>query len=248
MQMKYGVGTDKGIVRDKNEDCHAVIDCRNKGYMVFAVADGMGGMDFGDVASKMAVEVLEKTFGGCPGTGGADPGMNKILGDMFNRINLEIIEKCVEVRSVSGMGTTLSLCVLSEGKAYTGHIGDSRVYVAGKDRIRQLTKDHSYVEELVDCGRITREQARYHPNRNIITRALGLDRDIDVDIFNFEASAGDIIMLCTDGLTNAVEDCEILEIVMNTADPAEAVQKLIDKANERGGRDNVTVQLIYMEE
>ncbi|MBN2557166.1 MAG: Stp1/IreP family PP2C-type Ser/Thr phosphatase [Clostridia bacterium] len=246
--MKYGVGTDKGMVRDRNEDCHAVIDCKDKGYMVFAVADGMGGMDFGDVASKMAIEVLEKTFGGCPDTGGLDPGMNKILVDMFNGINLEIINKCVEIKSVSGMGTTLSLCVLSDGKAYVGHIGDSRVYSAGNDRIVQQTKDHSYVEELIDCGRITREQARYHPNRNIITRALGLDRDIDVDFFEFDAAAGDIIMLCTDGLTNAVEDCEILEILMNSADPGQAVQKLIDKANERGGRDNITVQLIYMEE
>ena len=126
-------------------------------------------------------------------------------------------------------------------------MGDSRIYIIRDGKAVQVTKDHSYVEELIDSGRITREQAKIHPNRNIITRALGLDRDIQGDIDSFELMKGDYVLLCSDGVTNAVEDDEIALLAGGTDDTDESVKKLIDLANERGGRDNITVQLIYKE-
>jgi len=137
--------------------------------------------------------------------------------------------------------------VIKDNKIFIGHMGDSRIYIIRNGEAMQVTKDHSYVEELIDSGRISREQAKIHPNRNIITRALGLDRDIDVDTDVFDLVKGDCVLLCTDGLTNAVEDNELAEMAFTGGDPKKAVKKLIDKANERGGRDNITVQLFYKE-
>lgn len=246
MLIKYSTGTDKGKVRDRNEDNNIVLDCA--GYMVFAVADGMGGMDFGDVASETAVECLKKELSDCESKDFSNGFSKEKFTGIFNIINNEIIKKCFKKKSVTGMGTTLSMCVITDEKVFTGHMGDSRIYLLRNGEMCQSTKDHSYVEELIDSGRITREQAKIHPNRNIITRALGLDRDIVVDTDEFDIAKGDRILLCTDGLTNAVEDHEIAEFIMGTDEPETSVRQLIDKANERGGRDNITVQLIYKED
>lgn len=243
--MKYSTGTNKGKVRDRNEDNNIMIDCG--GYMVFAVADGMGGMDFGDVASEVAVKCIEKEFSECKKQNLNQNDMHKNFTHVFNMINSEIIHKCIEKKSVTGMGTTLSVCIATEDKIYISHMGDSRIYVIRGEKAIQVTKDHSYVEELIDSGRITREQAKSHPNRNIITRALGLDRDIVVDTDTFDLIKGDRVLLCTDGLTNAVEDHELVGFVRATENPEVAVKSMIDKANERGGRDNITVQLFYKE-
>lgn len=243
MLIKYSTGTDKGKVRDRNEDNNTVIDCNE--YKVFAVADGMGGMDFGDVASSTALDCVKNKFNDFEIRSFNEQDIKKLFDRIFNFINNEIIKKCFEKKSAAGMGTTLSICIVTDTKLFVGHMGDSRIYLIRNDGIMQITKDHSYVEELIDSGRITREQARSHPNRNIITRALGLDRDINVDTDTFDLISGDYILLCTDGLTNAVEDREIAVIVSESSDPAEAVEKLIAKANERGGMDNITVQLLY---
>lgn len=246
MLIKYGTGTDKGRVRDRNEDNSIVVDCKD--YMVFAVADGMGGMDFGDVASSTAVECIKKELSACSIENLNEETAKVIFNNLFNIVNSEIISICVEKRSVTGMGTTLSVCIMTDSRLFVGHMGDSRIYIIKNGGILQITKDHSYVEELIDCGRITREQAKSHPNRNIITRALGLDRDIVVDTGSFDMNPGDRILLCTDGLSNAVEDTEIAEIVCSGNDPQTEVGSLIDLANERGGKDNITVQLIYKED
>ena len=209
--MKYSTGTDKGKVRDRNEDNSTFIECGT--HMVFAVADGMGGMDFGDVASKIAVKGIEREFSDCGNLSFDQTDMKKIFIRIFNEINNEIIKKCIEKKSATGMGTTLSVCVIKDNKIFIGHMGDSRIYIIRNGEAMQVTKDHSYVEELIDSGRISREQAKIHPNRNIITRALGLDRDIDVDTDVFDLVKGDCVLLCTDGLTNAVEDNEMAEII-----------------------------------
>lgn len=243
--MKYSTGTDKGKVRDRNEDNSTFVECDS--YLVFAVADGMGGMDFGDVASEIAVKGIAKEFSDCSLHSFNKTDMRKIFTRIFNEINNEIIKKCIEKKSVTGMGTTLSVCVIKNEKMFVGHMGDSRIYIIRSGEAIQVTKDHSYVEELIDSGRITREQAKIHPNRNIITRALGLDRDIDVDTDAFDLVEGDRVLLCTDGLTNAVEDKELVEMACAVNEPKTAVKNMIDKANERGGRDNITLQLLYKE-
>jgi len=245
MLIRYSTGTHKGKVRDRNEDNNIVIDCDS--YKVFAVADGMGGMDFGDLASSIAIDCIKKELSDCKKQSFNKSEMKKQFIRIFNLINSEIIKECFEKKSVTGMGTTLSVCIIVEDILYISHMGDSRIYIIREDKAIQITKDHSYVEELIDSGRITREQAKSHPNRNIITRALGLDREIDVDTDTFELIKDDRVVLCTDGLTNAVEDHEIVELVIEAAGPEEAVKKLIDKANERGGRDNITVQLLLKE-
>lgn len=245
MLMKYGAGTNKGKVRERNEDNNIVLGPDENGVIVFAVADGMGGMDFGDLASKKAIEVVEEM------QKAGVPPKKKVSGfidAIFSEANKRIIKECCEKKSLYGMGTTLSFCITYKDGLAVGHIGDSRIYTAGSDGIRQITKDHSYVEDLIDSGRITREQAKHHPNRNFITRALGIDLDIVPDIFESDISGISKILLCTDGLSNAVEDEEIFEIINSTTQPQEAVDKLIDLANERGGKDNITVQLAYMEE
>lgn len=247
MQIKYGTGTNKGKIRDRNEDSFAIIDCRDNHFMVFAVADGMGGMDFGDIASSIAIKGLEKAFSDCKDIVAADADFKKMLNEIFLGANLDIIKKCNEKKSVSGMGTTLSVCIMYGDKLCLGHIGDSRIYIFRNKETIQLTKDHSYVEDLIDSGRITREQARYHPNRNIITRALGLNNEIIVDIFEVDVRKGDKILLCTDGLTNEIKNDEIMKIVSENENPDKAVEILIERANECGGKDNVTVQLIYKE-
>lgn len=245
MLIRYSTGTDRGKVRDRNEDNNIVIDCDN--FKVFAVADGMGGMDFGDVASTTAMECVKKELSGCDKQLLNGSEIKTLFTGIFNLINTEIIKICCEKESVTGMGTTLSICIIKDDKIYTGHMGDSRIYIIRDGKAIQITKDHSYVEELVDSGRITKEQAKNHPNRNIITRALGLDRDIVVDTGIYDIVSQDRIVLCTDGLTNAVEDFEMENIVSESDSPEKAVEMLIAKANERGGKDNITVQLLYME-
>jgi len=207
----------------------------------------MGGMDFGDVASAIAMACIKKELTDCKKQSFNKPEMKKLFTRIFNLINNEIIKKCFEKKSITGMGTTLSVCIVTDEKIFIGHMGDSRIYIVRGGKAIQITKDHSYVEELIDSGRITREQAKSHPNRNIITRALGLDRDIEVDTGIFDFTKGDCVLLCTDGLTNAVEDHEMAVIASESTDPAEAVSKMIAKANERGGRDNITVQVLYKE-
>jgi protein phosphatase len=202
-------------------------------------------MDFGDLASSKAVEaIIEMTSDGFPEKKKAAAFIEKL----FAKANQKVMQECCEMNSTEGMGTTLTLCIIYEDGMYVGHIGDSRIYEIWEDGIIQITKDHSYVEDLVDSGRITRKQAKTHPNRNIITKALGIDPDILPDIFEYETRKNSKILLCTDGLTNEVDDTGILDIINSSSQPQEAVDRLIEAANEGGGRDNITVQLAYMED
>jgi len=247
MQISYGTGTSRGRVREQNEDSFTVIDCRQNGFMVFAVADGMGGMDFGDLASKTAVDIVESTFGSCDKNPNTIKNIRESLFSLFNRINIEIINQSNEKESIAGMGTTMSLCFIENEWVNIAHIGDSRIYLLRGSEVIQLTKDHSYVENLVDTGRITREQARNHPDKNIITKALGIDMEIQADFCREHLRKGDRLLLCSDGLTNELDDEEISRIAGTDETPASAAGKLLEKANESGGRDNVTVLLVYID-
>ena len=248
MLIRYGTGTSRGRIREQNEDSYTIVDCMDKGFMVFAVADGMGGMDNGDVASSTAVGLVEKNYSKCIDLDESGGGICTAIRALFNQINSEIITEANSRELVSGMGTTLSMCITSNGRMYIGHIGDSRVYIIRNGTVEQLTKDHSYVEDLIDSGRITREQARNHPDKHIITKALGLDRKIEVDCLEYMLEPGDRILLCSDGLTNELDDEEICKITTDCHEPGEGAAKLLEKANELGGRDNVTVLLVYIDQ
>lgn len=247
MQIRYGTGTSKGKVREQNEDSFTVLDCREKGFMIFAVADGMGGMDFGDLASSTAVSVLKNEFNTCEHPGNTIGDIRESLKQLFQKINIEIINKSNERESIAGMGTTMSLCIIDKNWINIGHIGDSRIYLIRDNKIKQLTKDHSYVENLVDTGKITREQARSHPDKNIITKALGLEMEIDLDFFREKIEPGDAVLLCSDGLTNEIDDEGIRSLICQDNDPDKIVKELLEKANKLGGRDNVTALLVYID-
>jgi len=247
MQIRYGTGTSRGRVREQNEDSFTVADCREKGFMVFAVADGMGGMDYGDLASATAVQVLDDRCRGCDGFGNTISEVRDSFRQLFSKINIEIINKSNDKESVIGMGTTMSLCYVDMNWINIGHIGDSRIYIVRKGEIRQLTKDHSYVENLVDTGKITRAQAKNHPDKNIITKALGLDMEVESDFCREKIESGDRILLCSDGLTNELDDSEILNMIEGADDPAMAVDNLLEMANKLGGRDNITILLVYID-
>ena len=236
--MKYSAKTDIGNIKENNEDAFLTL-VDNLSCKVFAVADGMGGHDFGEEASEIAVLYIKNHY---------DYNRNlkdykKYINEIFSKINEKIYQTGLNKNSTSGMGTTLTLVIIFENKLYIGHIGDSRLYIINKE-ITQLTKDHSYVEELVDKGMITKREAKNHPKKNIITRALGTFLKIEVDIFDYELKENDIVLLCSDGLTNMVDDNEIKKIVLDTENLENANEQLVKLANLRGGYDNITIVTI----
>lgn len=240
----YGL-TDVGIKREKNEDAIS-LPSEKEGIKLFILADGMGGAKAGEKASQLAIECIrdyirlhfikiERT----------KEEIQEMIRKAMVEANRKIFELANEYQELKGMGTTVLIVLLYRGRLYIGHIGDSRVYRLRKSVLRQLTKDHSYVQELVRQGTITIEEARNHPQKNVLLRALGCDRDIMPDVITKGFVKGDIILLCSDGLTNMVEDKEIYEIIMkNTSDLKVACKMLIDTANQNGGVDNVSAIII----
>lgn len=206
--------------------------------------DGYNG---GEIASKLAVEsvksYIETNFN--LAIRKKEEIMN-FLKSAIQYANMVVYEKAKEDEDLQGMGTTLEVCFIYHNRAYIGHIGDSRIYRIRKNFIRKLTTDHSYVENLVKEGKITKEEARVHPKKNMITKALGCAPFVEPDIMVKGFQKEDIIIMTSDGLTNKVEDKEIFDIVKQDID--ESVRNLIDKANERGGNDNITAIVIYHNE
>lgn len=237
--MRIEVGTDVGLVRKINEDSYDVYECDDYAYAV--VADGMGGHLAGEVASAMAVEKIREYITKNM-TGDLDRfQIKELLSCAFHYANEEIYEySCLNER-VMGMGTTTTLCMVRDGWLIYAHVGDSRAYMINGD-IMQITRDHSYVQELVKLGLITPEEARRHPNRNQITRAMGVEQAVRVDS-GVIPYTGHTILLCTDGLFGELEDNEMRDIAEQT-EPRAAVRKLIELAKDRGGRDNITVILM----
>jgi protein phosphatase len=203
------------------------------------VADGMGGHNAGDIASELAVRTICAEI-----TNSFEQSPMKILEGAVRIANHRLRERAAEDVQLSGMGTTLVACTVMGRFLQIANVGDSRLYIINKDSIRQITRDHSLVEEMVRMGGIDRETARHHLDRNIITRAVGAADTVDVDFFQEEVHSGDIVLMCSDGLTNMVSDEEIRSIVSEDKDLESKGRRLIDSANEHGGRDNIAVILI----
>ena len=224
----YAVASDTGRRRRRNEDNYVVAP------PLFAVADGMGGAQAGEVASQLAASALE---GGDSDTRG---GIERIDA-LIQEANRRIFDRATTDPSASGMGTTMTVALVEGMTVAIGHVGDSRAYLVRGEQMEQLTDDHSLVNELLKTGKLSEAEAQVHPQRSVITRAVGTDPDVDVDGFSIEAEDGDVFLICSDGLSDMVEDEEILELVHEHRDDLEkAVKALVAAANRGGGEDNIT--------
>lgn len=240
--MKSFAITDVGKRRELNEDYIYASD-KSIGNLpnLFIVADGMGGHNAGDYASKHTVEKMAEAIEELSNE--RDIDIEEIIQEAICKANAYIYEKSKEDASLSGMGTTLVAATIKDEVVTVANIGDSRMYVVNHE-IKQITKDHSLVEEMVTMGGIDRETARNHPDKNIITRAIGVKEFVLADFFEVRLEKEDKILLCSDGLTNMLKDDEIHHIIENSKDVEEAARALIAVANENGGRDNIAVVLV----
>ncbi|MDQ3660141.1 MAG: Stp1/IreP family PP2C-type Ser/Thr phosphatase [Actinomycetota bacterium] len=232
MNTAVGVRSDVGRVREGNEDSYLAEP------PLFVIADGMGGHSAGEVASETAVKVISD---GAAQISSEDP---RSLARLLNNANAAIFTKAQSDAALRGMGTTCTLLMAGESSAHIAHVGDSRAYRLRDGAIEQLTDDHTLVGRMVREGQISLEEAQHHPQRNVITNALGLDSNIVVDLREIEARAGDRLMLCSDGLSSMVSDEDIAAAANAAEDPQEAAETLVELALEAGGEDNITVLVI----
>ena len=206
---------------------------------LFLVADGMGGHNAGDYASRLAVETIVERS-----RGSLETNPLRVLDEAVQSANGLVRQRAQEAPELQGMGTTVVAAVIDGRELYVANVGDSRLYIVNSGEIRQITKDHSWVEEMVRRGGIGKAEARNHPDKNIITRAVGAEETVRIDFFQVLLQEGDVILMCTDGLTNMLEDEEIRMTLAGARDIVEKAQGLVRAANERGGRDNISVVLI----
>jgi len=232
MKVSIGAATDIGQVREGNEDSFLVV------APLYAVADGMGGHRGGEVASSLALETVQGMFERREGS----------LADQVVEANRAVFDRSQNDRTVSGMGTTLTAALVDGNRVHLVHVGDSRAYLLRGGELAQLTEDHTLVHRMVMEGEISQEEAETHPQRSILTRALGVDQSVQVDEGDVEVSDGDRLLLCTDGLTGMVPEGQIREILLESADPQEAVEKLVKVANRAGGIDNITAVILDFSE
>ena len=230
--------TDIGKRRSANQDFVYASDqpVGNLSNMLI-VADGMGGHNAGDLASRYTVEsmvdYIEKAVEKIP---------IPLLAEAIHHANELVVEKAKSDKALEGMGTTVVAATVQENYLYVANVGDSRLYLIDQE-IEQITRDHSLVEEMIRVGELQRKDAKSHPDRNIITRAVGVRTPVKIDFFDIKLEPGDVILLCSDGLTNMVEDEDILRIVKKSSSLKEAAQRLVTEANKNGGKDNISVVL-----
>ena len=234
MKLKWGASTDVGMVRQQNEDSYLAEE------NLYVVADGMGGHNAGEVASALAVTTLKA---------GARTGIDTVerFRELVQQANTAIYTASLDDSTQSGMGTTLtalSIVAGEEPRVLVANVGDARTYLWRNGALTRLSVDHSYVQELVNEGIITPEEARVHPRRNIVTRALGIDRSVVVDVFSHLVRTGDRIVLCSDGLVDEVSDADIAVVLGQHSDPQDTAEALVMVANTAGGRDNTTVIVV----
>jgi len=241
--MQYAAKTHIGLVRQLNEDGYAV-EADLQPFGVAVVADGMGGHLAGEVASSLAVETF---VGHIKATGGTDADPSDELMEGMQRANRVVYERSSSSEGLSGMGTTLVATLFDESQVFLGHIGDSRGYLYQDGSLRQLTDDHTLVNELFKNGQITAEEASHHPQRNIVTRAVGTDEKVQADLMRLQWSQGDILLLCSDGLTNMVTQEQLTQILASDLPLTAKVDTLVDKALAAGGFDNITVVAVQNE-
>lgn len=233
--MEYAALTDVGMKRHNNEDSYIVnVTGEEK---IFIVADGMGGHNAGEIASLEACRITESYILKEKGE------IDSILREGVCKANRDIFVRAAENPDLKGMGTTIDVCVVKENKLHIAHVGDSRVYVVNNEQIRRITKDHSIVGMMLEEGSITEEEARVHPQRNYITRAVGSAANVEVDIVCEEVHNGEWVLMCTDGLTNMVEKNVLHSVITNAQSVDDAACELVRRAKENGGDDNITVIL-----
>jgi serine/threonine protein phosphatase PrpC len=220
--------TDPGRKRRRNEDSYVVEP------PLFAIADGMGGAQAGEVASRLATAALKES--------GSDADGEQRIIDLIQEANRRVYDRSSTDPNTSGMGTTITVALVENEEVAFGHVGDSRAYLIRDARMEQLTEDHSLVNELLKTGKLSQEEAEAHPQRSVITRALGTDPDVDVDTFSVAVQTGDLFLLCSDGLTDMVSETSILDVVEQHRDDINrALKALVKEANRGGGQDNITV-------
>lgn len=226
--------TDRGIVRDTNEDY--VLSLKSDRFYLLIVADGVGGSNGGEIASKAAcVEIRKIIFDKFA----EYKDMEELVRDALVSANKKVYLESINSQELSGMSTTITCCLIVKDMIYLGHVGDSRAYIINEDGIKKITQDHSYVQELIDNGGITENEAMTHPKKNLITRSIGMEEYVVVDTKTFEFGEKDILLMCTDGLTNYVNSEEIYKFVIDKKELA--ADYMVDVANQRGGRDNISV-------
>ena len=238
MQIEVGKATNVGMIRPGNEDAFYT----DAADGLFIVADGMGGHAAGEIASEMAVTILARELKPVHQIDDAVAGtVNRAL----KQANSEIFQRTLAEVDKQGMGTTASLLIMRDGKYLIGQVGDSRVYLLREGTLTQLTKDHSYVQEQVDAGFLTPEQARYHPYSNVITRCVGASADVEPDTYAGDVRSGDTFLVASDGLTGMVDDRRLQTLLQNKVASAQrVVDSLIAEANGRGGLDNITAIVV----
>jgi serine/threonine protein phosphatase PrpC len=240
MMLRAAASTDVGLRRKINEDRYGLAPDLG----LYLVADGMGGHTAGQVASELAADAALQAIRALEG---ASASLAEKLRYAVASANRAIYTTARQRPELAGMGTTLVCLLAGEGRAALAHVGDSRAYLVRADRIRQLTDDHSIVGELLRRNEISEDAAREHPHRHVLTRALGVRKAVEPDLAELTPQPGDIFVLCSDGLTNHVEDHEIAKTVAKESDMQEACERLIDLANGRGGEDNTTIIAVRCE-
>lgn len=237
--MRIVAKTDIGRVRSSNQDSYAAGEFQN-GVAWAVVCDGMGGNAGGNIASSNAVKSISDKITSGYRSGMSSSSIKNLLVTAITNANYEIYDMACAKPDLKGMGTTVVAAIIDNGTVYVAHAGDSRAYIISSDEIKQITKDHSLVQDMVEKGEITPAEAKRHPSKNLITRALGVDEVIKVDFTVEETEKGNLLLICTDGLTNFVDTAEIYRVVLDKPH-ADIADTLVNMANENGGGDNITV-------
>ena len=241
MRFTCAARTDVGIVRSGNEDNYLMLADRG----IFIVADGMGGHAAGEVASEMAVRLVAREIGTLKGL--KDEEVADRLRHAIRVANDAIFARTLAEQDKRGMGTTITVMVLLPGRFLIGQVGDSRGYLMRDGKMFQVTRDHSYVQEQVDAGLLTPEQARVHPYANVITRCVGAGTDVEADVYFGQLRPNDVVLLASDGLTGMLDDEQLEKIMNGEGGPERWVDRMINDANRRGGLDNITAIIVKIE-
>lgn len=243
--MIYSYITDPGRIRERNEDSVSIVK-NAAGEILMVVADGMGGHKDGEVASNLAINLISERFKNISSVGNKEDAINWIQSTV-SEANVEIFKYVAQHPESEGMGTTIVMSVLTDNFLLIGNIGDSSGYVYKNNKIHKITVDHTLVNLLVKSGELTEQEAKNHPKKNVLMKALGANTNVDMDIFNVELDI-DGIFLCSDGLTNMLDDAQIAKVLQEDTPLDDRLDKLVFKANNRGGNDNITIACLMKEE
>ena len=241
----YGI-THRGAVRAENQDCFRLSFCGSERLLAAVLCDGMGGARCGATASALAADAFMSHAANSLDESSRPADMKGILTEAVGYANAQVYERSFRELSCIGMGTTMVARLVSGRRAMLANVGDSRAYLLSRDRLRQVTRDHSLVEELISSGKITREEGRVHPQKNIITRAVGTEASIRADLYELKLTPDSRLLLCSDGLSNALTDETLQRVLREEPEPEQAARKLLDLALEAGATDNVTILIAQL--